>query len=142
MAWASPAVLLQQTRSLESLRERLTDALGRLSNLVRCYEPVGALVYGTSILPGGDLSRQQLIEVTNGTAFTIENPRSPREGVEIVLDIYNNSGGAMGAITWGSEYEMAGAMTNPATGTHRLIAFYRTKDGAWRELYRSSANVS
>jgi hypothetical protein len=140
MAWQYVEPL--GVKDIPTLLARFKTMFARLSQLAKCYEQVGTLVYGTTVQVPGDLSRQLLITVTNSTNFTIANPTRPREGVELVFDIHNDTAGAIGTISWGSEYERAGAMTNPGAGTHRLIAFYRTKDGTWRELYRSSANVS
>jgi hypothetical protein len=127
--------------TVQDLMQRYKVLFARLGQQAKCYEQVPSLTYGTSIKVAGELDRVALLEVTNAVAFTIENPTRPREGAQIVLDIYNNSGGVMGAITWGSEYQLAGAMTNPANTKHRLIAFYRAKDAKWRELYRSVADI-
>jgi len=99
--------------------------------------------YGTTITSDLDLGLFFLITVTDAVAFTVSNPANvpATTGVAPVItyDIYNNSGGAMGAITWGAAFRLAGAFTNPAAGQHRLITF--SYDGsAWRELSRSAAD--
>jgi hypothetical protein len=129
-------------KDVPSLLARFKVQFARLSQQVKAYEPVPTLTYGTTVQVPGELTRQLLLEVTDGVAFTIAAPTRPREGVEIVLDIYNNSGGAMGAITWNTAFKLAAAFTNPANTKHRLIAFYRAKDSVWRELYRSTADLS
>lgn len=133
-------------RDIPSLLNDFKRVFGRLSQVVMCYERVPSLVYGTTVTPGGNVSQVQLITVTNGVAFTIANPLHPREGAIITLDIYNNSGGVMGAITWGSQFNLGAAFTNPANGLHRIIQFYRTgaADAAapqWREVSRGAADV-
>lgn len=141
MSWAFSIQRLRGITVLSQLVQILGLELPRLSRLVRCYEPVGPLTYGTTVQVGGDVARVQLITVTNATAFTIANPRSPREGAEITLDVFNNTAGAIGAITFGTEYQTAGAFVNPAAGKHRLIAFYRSVDSKWRETWRGAADI-
>jgi hypothetical protein len=128
-------------KDIPTLLARFKAQFARLSQQVKAYELPVALTYGTTVQVPGEYSRQLLITATNGVGFTIANPTRPREGVELVFDVFNNSGGVLGAITWGSEYQLAGAMTNPANTKHRLIAFYRTRDFKWRELYRSVADI-
>lgn len=135
--WTRPAT----ESSVGQLATYVSDALARLSQMVKCYERIGVLTYGTTVQVGGNLSRVQLITVTDASNFTVANPTSPREGAEIVLDVFNNTAGAIGVVTMGSEYELAGAFTNPGAGKHRLYAFYRTNTAKWRELYRSAADI-
>ena len=80
--------------------------------------------------------------VSNNTPFTIADPERPREGAVITLDIRNNSGGAMGAVTFGDTYALQGAFTAPANAKHRLITFYRSPDGKWREMSRSANDLN
>lgn len=114
----------REVTSLPVFVERIASTMKKLATAARCYEPVTQLTYGTTVRPGGNLTRAQLIEVTNTSAFTIANPEQPREGATITLDIYNNSGGTMGTITWGDEYALDGTVTNPADGDHLVISFY------------------
>lgn len=125
------------------------------TRFVNCTTPVGgtlataityntvnnrfAITYSASMTP--DMrAKHQVIVVTNGTAFTINNPTSSVTGMELVLEIRNTSGGAMGAITWGGNFKMAGAFTNPANGQRRTISFVYT--GAhWLELHRAAADI-
>jgi hypothetical protein len=136
-SWTRPATNL----SVGALAGFLSDQLQKLQRLVQCYEPVAVLTYGTTVQVGGELSRIQLITVTDAVNFTIANPRTPREGAEIVLDIFNNTAGVIGTITFGSEYQTAGAFVKPAAGKHKLIAFYRARDSKWRETWRGAADI-
>lgn len=97
---------------------------------------INNITYSTSVTP--EPSRLiQKITVTNGTGFTIN---SLAQGGIMTFDIYNNSGGAMGTITWVSAYKLAGAFTNPANGKHRTISFY--SDGTnWIETNRATADI-
>jgi hypothetical protein len=98
------------------------------------------LTYGTTITP--DMAQANIlgINVTNGTAFTIANPTHGSTGQRLTFDILNSSGGAMGAITWGAMFKLAGAFTNPANGKRRTISFY--DNGAnWVETNRAAADI-
>lgn len=101
-----------------------------------------ALTYGATIATDASLSNDYTIDVTNGTAFTISNPTSTSTGQRLTYSIKNNSGGAMGAITWGSEFKLAGAFTNPANGNRRTITFCRETATEWVERARSMADIA
>lgn len=73
----------------------------------------------TSVATSGDT---RVITVTNGVAFTINNPTNPQTGQRLLYIIRNTSGGAMGAITWGANMKVAG-WVNPATAFSRSIEF-------------------
>ena len=120
----------------------LATTFKKLQQVVVCYERVAPLTYGTVVRSSGEVSRVCLVTVTNGTAFQIANPTSPREGVELTYDVFNSSGGTMGAVSFGSEFVTTGAFTVPANGKHRLITFYRAKDNKWRERFRTAADAS
>lgn len=60
------------------------------------------------------------ITATNGTAFSISNPLDPVIGQRITLRIINTSGGALGAVTFGTQFKMS-AWTQPATGNSRSV---------------------
>ena len=94
------------------------------------------------------------ITATNGTAFTINNPTGMQNTVagsngnntseDFTIDLFNNSGGALGVVTVGSNYRLAGGgtriMPTPATAAHRLYVFHQ--DGTlFREVSRSAADV-
>ena len=63
-----------------------------------------------------------------------------RTGHRLVYVITNNSGGAMGAITWNAAFLLAGAFTNPASTKTRTIEFLY--NGTNRiELNRAAADI-
>lgn len=98
------------------------------------------LTYSATIATDASAGRHFKIVATNGTAFTISNPTQSGEGMEIIYDIKNSSGGAMGAITWGANFLLAGAFTNPANTKRRTIMFYY--DGTnWVEVCRAAADI-
>lgn len=114
----------REVSGLDRLKERLSLTFNRLANVVRCYERVATLAYGTTVRPSGDLTRVQLIEVTNTSPFTVANPINAKEGAEITLDFYNHSGGTMGSVTFGSDFSLDGAFVAPANGDHAVYKFY------------------
>lgn len=83
------------------------------------------------------------IVVSNGVAFTINNPTNGTPGKEVVLDFFNNSGGAMGAVTFSANWKLAGAFVAPATANHRLYRFvFDPLASDLHELSRSAADVA
>jgi len=119
-----------------------TDETGRLEVEGALVEAVETLTYGATISTDMNLGNTYLIGVTNNTAFTISNPTNGTIGQRLTYSIKNTSGGAMGAITWGSEFKMAGAFTNPANNTWRSITFERETSSAWVERNRNAADVA
>ena len=105
-------------------------------------KPLATPTYGASISPDAT-NAWNTISVTNGTAFTISgasnSPGSSSTG-ELVIEIYNNSGGAMGTITWSGTYVFTnGAFTNPASTKKRFVKF-QYNGSAWIEVSRAAAD--
>lgn len=97
------------------------------------------LAYGATVTWNGESATLGLLTVTNSSAFTIAVPTTSWPGREVTYIIQNNSGGALGTITWASGFDLAGAFVNPANGARRVIKF--VYDGAaWREVSRTSAD--
>lgn len=126
MPWDSGVEALKQVQNLSGLVDVLSGQLSKLAQVVKCYERVAALPYGPLIQVPGELTRVCYLRVTNNSNFTIQNPTRPREGVQLTLDIHNDSAGAMGTITWGSEYNFATAWVNPGAGARTIVTFYRS----------------
>ena len=105
--------------------------------------PIGGtktLTYGATIATDASLGEHFRITATNGTAFTISNPTEPVMSRIITYDILNSSGGALGAITWGAAFKLAGAFTNPANTMRRTITF-RFDGTNWIEQSRAAADI-
>lgn len=99
------------------------------------------LTFGGTVSTDAKNGELCLLTVTSGAAFTIANPTNGRGGRRLTYKIINTSGGAMGAITWGANFRLAGAFTNPANNQARTITF--VYDGSlWYELNRSAADMS
>jgi hypothetical protein len=100
---------------------------------------VNVLTYGATVSPDVGVADRQYVAVTNGTAFAIAAPANPTPYQTMYLTISNQSGGALGAITWNAVYKLS-AFTSPATGFQRTISF--TYDGAnWIENFCSPGDV-
>lgn len=97
------------------------------------------LTYGVSVATDAMRAEDFTINVTDAVAFTIANPTNPTEQRRITYNISNSSGGAMGAITWGSDFRLSGAFTNPANNQYRQIEFRRV-GSQWREQNRTAAD--
>jgi hypothetical protein len=103
------------------------------------------LAYGATVTPNLSSGNFFTVAVTNTSAWKLANPTgyAPTSGSaaaqEWTLDVYNNSGGVMGAVATGTAYKLTGAFVAPANGFHRMYRFYW--DGFfWRELMRSPAD--
>jgi hypothetical protein len=99
------------------------------------------VTYAASMTPNQRNGASHTITITNGTAFTINNPANSVDGAVVTIILRNTSGGAHGAITWGAGYRMAGALAAIATANSRSIQFIY--DGTnWVETFRSAADVA
>lgn len=97
--------------------------------------------YSTSItINAANALPTRYITVTNGTAFTLNAPTNLRSGQLLTVLIDNESGGAMGAITWNGVFRLAGAFTNPANTKIRTVTF-RYAGGSLVEICRSAADL-
>lgn len=99
------------------------------------------VTYSTSMTPNQLNGWTHTIAITDGVAFTINNPTNSVDGEAVIIRLSNTSGGAHGAITWGAGYKMAGALAAIATGFNRTIAFHYNGTN-WIELFRSAADVA
>lgn len=103
-----------------------------------------AITYSASMTPDAAFGDVLVITATNGTAFTINNPSNPLDGMRMTITLANGSGGALGAATWGTAYrfDAATAPANPGNGKERSISFYYSNtDSKWHEVGRSTADV-
>jgi hypothetical protein len=102
-----------------------------------------AATYGTTVTPNLNSGNWQTITVTNATAFTVAAPTNPPDSThttELIIEVFNNSGGAMGAITWNAALVLVGgAFTNPATTKRRYIKFGWNGTN-WIETARAGAD--
>lgn len=123
------------------LQQRAPSGTVQPNNNLYTVPIVIGLTYSASIATDAIRGESFKIVPTNGTAFTIQNPTNLTEGRIVEYYIANSSGGAMGAVTFGSKFRLAGAFTNPANGQGRKIAFrYDVGLDTLQELYRTTAD--
>jgi hypothetical protein len=97
-------------------------------------------VYATSVPINMAQGVIHQITATDGTGFTVANPTNGVIGDALIVYIRNASGGALGTVTWGGAYKLAGPWTSPADGNGRTITF--VSNGAdWIELNRAAADI-
>jgi hypothetical protein len=98
------------------------------------------LTYGASILV--DMLKYSRydhpeINITNGSAFTVQNPTNAKVG-DVLNLLFRNTYGSAGSVTFGSAYRLGSAFTAPAINFGILISFEFTNLGLWIEKSRSS----
>jgi hypothetical protein len=94
---------------------------------------IKAITYSSSMTPDARAGMTQRIVVTDATAFTINAPSRPTAGQTLVISISNDSGGAMGEVTWNSIYKFNSIFLSPPNGRTRAVAF--SYDGTnWNEI--------
>lgn len=103
-----------------------------------------ALTYGTTIAVDAGLGNYAAVTATNGTGFTFNVPtNAPAAGFgqTLSIEIFNNSGGALGTITWtggAGGYLLPVAFTAPATTKRRKIVFeFSQGANAWVKVFES-----
>jgi len=103
--------------------------------------PVLALDYGPNIATDCSKGHHFLVSATNRNDFIIANPTNPKLGQLYTWDIANDSGTAMGAVGFGSEFSMQGEFTSPANTKRRTITFRRI-NARYVEVARNTMDVS
>jgi hypothetical protein len=97
-----------------------------------------AATYGTTVAAWDALKFGVIgITVTDSVPFTISNPTNGHNGAVITIIINNDSGGAMGKITWGSAFVLRRAFINPTDGNKKAITFRRF-GSYWEEESRQA----
>lgn len=95
-----------------------------LSNFAALTGALGSAVatpaYGATVTPDLSAGFIQKIVVTNGSAWTLANALNAVAGQVWQIDLFNNSGGAMGAITLGASYKADASWGAPANGKRRV----------------------
>jgi hypothetical protein len=98
--------------------------------------------YGTTVVIDLSLGTSFIVNVTDGTAFTIAAPINGAIGQRLKVQIVNSSGEALGRVTWGSAYHLAGAWTSPAASNNRSIEFEGNAAGTvFYEMNRNEEDV-
>lgn len=97
--------------------------------------------YGANVAIDASLGDVFAFNATDGVAFQVDNPTNPQAaGHMITIRVANTSGGALGAVTFGTQYKLAGAWTSPANGNNRTITF-EWNTANWIEVSRTAADA-
>ncbi|HLA60964.1 MAG TPA: hypothetical protein VK626_01840, partial [Nitrospiraceae bacterium] len=97
------------------------------------------ITYSASMTIDASIGNEFDITATNGTAFTINAPTNPVDGQAITVTIANNSGGALGAVTWNAVFKMS-AWTQPANNNNRSITF-KYNGTNWQQISQTGVDV-
>jgi hypothetical protein len=82
-----------------------------------------------------------VILARNSSAFIVENPLHTSAGTRFTVQIWNTSPGALGAVSWDSQYKVA-AVLPPPSGTHISIEFETNgNNSAHYEINRTPYSV-
>lgn len=97
------------------------------------------VTYNAAMTPNAALGSEHDITVTDGVAFTINNPSNGVDGQRITITI-RNTFGVIGAVTWGANYKLS-AWTQPANGFSRSIDF-RYNGSIWLQVSQTGVDVA
>jgi hypothetical protein len=98
------------------------------------------LTYAATMVPDRKLAETFVVRVSNSSPMTFNPPLNMVDGARLVLTIRNESGGALGAITFNGYG--APAFTAPNPGYNRTICFmYDAYFGQVRMLWASNTDV-
>jgi hypothetical protein len=101
--------------------------------------PTGGPAWSSPIATDARAARLFQLSATNNSAMTISTPTNAVLGLPLTYRVRNVSGGAMGTITWPTNFKMS-TWTNPANGQSRSITL--RYDGAnWIEESRTPSDV-
>lgn len=97
------------------------------------------ITYGTSMTPNAVAGDTQIITITDGVAFTVNNPINGTTGQRLRIIFRNTSGGAAGVASFGANYKN-GTITMPATAFSRTYEW--DFDGTnWVQTFASPSNI-
>jgi hypothetical protein len=117
-----------------------TGVIGEV--FARFKERRQGLTYGATVTPDASKGNYLNTIATNGSAFTIAAPLNPPADPQtqrLTIEISNNSGGALGTVTWDAIYKMA-SWTSPATGFRRSVTF-QWNATVWVEIARTANDI-
>jgi len=129
------------TYSYGALKIKGPTAGASPTTAARVIERRVTLAYSASIAVDASAGNSFDVTATNGTAFTIQAPTLGVDGQKIRFNIANNSGGALGVLTFAAGYKLGAAWVQPATGNNRSIEF-QFNGTSWYERSRSPADVT
>ena len=93
---------------------------------VQAYQNAGqpnTIVYTSSMTPNLAIGDVVLVNATNSSNFTINNPTNPFSYQRWLLRLLNTSGGSLGTVSWGGAFLNLDTVTSPANGKQRWFEF-------------------
>ncbi len=143
--WSIDSTGIQQwsagSGSLDTNLYRAAANALQTDDVVRDHK--GAPAYSASITPNATDGDWQTITVTNATAFTINAPTNAPDAnhsQELTIEIFNNSGGAHGAITWNAAFVLVGGALAVIANTKKKFIAFKWNGASWIEVSRASAD--
>ncbi|MGO4473835.1 right-handed parallel beta-helix repeat-containing protein [Arthrobacter sp. M-10] len=142
----SQNIILMNNKALNNTGGDITcsdNAAVRAANLISSDSGASGgwlkpLAYSTSITWNGEASTLGTVSVTDARPFTINSPSTAFSGRQITFEIFNNTAGAMGTITWASAFSLGSPFVNPPAGGRTFITFvYEAFYAKWFEISRS-----
>jgi len=113
--WANPGLIGGTTAAAANFTSVLAQ---------RFIGTIATPTYGPSVTIDGSAGSQHIITATNATSFLIANPTTHFTGQQLLITVKNTSGGALGTVSWDTQYKMADfTVIKPATGFRRTITF-------------------
>ena len=114
---------------------------GQIKASLGIQKGLAAPTYGATVAINARSGDWQTITATDTSAFTISAPTNPPDSShsqELVIEIVNSSGGAMGTVTWNSAFVFTGgSFTNPASTKKRHVRF-QWNGSKWVETARAA----
>lgn len=140
-AWILDACILSGTASATT--RKTTASLGTTGYLF--VNTTTDMANGGNVTPAvggvGQLISFQRIRGTSAGSGTVNATSVPTDTKILVLDLFNNSGGAF-TFTLNAQYHGTGNPA-PANGTRRLVAYtWEPTSGVWEEFARSASDVT
>src|SRR5689334_2395177 len=120
---------------------RHSEVPGSIIPLFQPPSVVSRSIAAGSVTIDGALGQQVTMPITTGGAFTVANPLNFNPGDKLTLTLSNQSGGAHGAISWGSNFKVAATAITIANGFNRTFEFLCVDGVIFRELMRGAADV-
>lgn len=112
--------------------EAIDLGLEKLDRALTAPDPVYPLASVANVYTP-DMTRAiyRVVEIsrTTGVAFTVANPIAAQPGAILTVELFNNSGGALGAVTWGSAYVFLTVPAYPAATGRSAFTFYVSSIG-------------
>lgn len=126
-----------------AVRVRLVSITSGSVSVVLVNAPTStyqAIAQAATVTPNVASGNFIIVSITTTNDITITNPSGGVTGNQIDV-IVQNATTTMGTITWGPQFVLAGAFTNPVTMKSRTITF-RNTGTSWVEFARAATDLT